>query len=95
MPDLAVFSTYDRLVDQLVENSTKEQIAEAARLLALNLAHYQLKYGALPLDGFLEMMKAEVPDENMAEILIEGMQNLVGVLGLVVQGHGDKTDDLH
>jgi hypothetical protein len=42
------------LADQLIAGASKEDVAEAARLLALNVAHYQLKFGALPLENFAE-----------------------------------------
>ena len=45
MADLSTFQQYYRLADALIENASKEQLAECARLLALNLAHYQGLYG--------------------------------------------------
>lgn len=40
MSDLSKFQQYYNLADQLIEKSSKEDIAETARLLALNVAHY-------------------------------------------------------
>lgn len=40
MPDLSTFERYYKLADDLIAQSTKEQLAECARLLALNLAHH-------------------------------------------------------
>lgn len=57
---LSGFERYYKLVDQLIEKMSKEDIAECARLLALNVAHYQAKYGELPLDeplGIISMGK--------------------------------------
>jgi hypothetical protein len=45
MTDLSTFQQYYKLADMLIEQSSKEQLAECARLLALNLAHYQGLYG--------------------------------------------------
>ena len=84
MSDLEDFDAYNQLADQLMEVATKEQVAEAARLLAMNLAHYQIKYGDLPLHDFEAMIRAQVPDEEMQAILSRGMESLVGVLGLVL-----------
>jgi hypothetical protein len=50
MADLSPFEQYYKLLDMLIEKATKEQVAEYARLLALNLAHYQAKYGEIPLE---------------------------------------------
>jgi hypothetical protein len=49
MPDLSNFEQYYKMADQLIEQATKEQLAECARLLALNLAHHQSKHGEIPL----------------------------------------------
>jgi hypothetical protein len=41
MSALSRFDQYSKLADLLIEKVTKEDIAECARLLALNVAHYQ------------------------------------------------------
>lgn len=38
MSDLTTFGQYLKLADQLIEKSSKDEIVEYARLLALNLA---------------------------------------------------------
>ena len=43
MSDLSTFKHYNKLADQLIEAVSKDDIAECARLLALNVAHYQSK----------------------------------------------------
>ena len=43
MADLSDFQQYYKLADFLIEESSKEQLAECARLLALDLAHYKAK----------------------------------------------------
>jgi len=42
MTDPTKFQQYLQLVDRLVEIADKEQLAECARLLALNVAHYEI-----------------------------------------------------
>lgn len=83
MADLAAFEEYYKLADRLITEASKEQIAECARLLALNLAHYQARHGDLPLDETLAMLEAEIPNAAQASLLAHGMENLVGVLGTV------------
>jgi len=75
---------YFDLADRLIAGAGKEDVAEAARLLALNVAHYQLKYGALPLENFADMLRAQTINPETAELLMTGMQQLVGVLGIVM-----------
>ena len=37
------FAAYLKVSDRLIEDASKEEIAEVARVLALHLAHYQKK----------------------------------------------------
>lgn len=86
MADLSTFAQYYKLADQLIEKSSKEDIAETARLLALNVAHYQSKYGELPLDETLAMIGMSTPNEEQLQLMADGMEIFVGVLGSVVSG---------
>lgn len=83
MSDLSEFAQYNKLADVLIAQASKDQIAECARLLALNLAHYKIKYGELPLDETLAMVDADEPNDEQAVMLARGMENLIGVLGAV------------
>jgi hypothetical protein len=87
---------YFDLADHLIAGASKEDLAEAARLLALNVAHYQLKFGALPLENFADMLRAQTINAETAELLAASMENLVGVLGIVMGPDGDHgATDIH
>jgi hypothetical protein len=90
MADLSRFEQYYKLADMLIEKSSKEQLAECARLLALNLAHYKARHGELPLDETLALIDMGEPNEAQAELLTHGMETLVGVLGNVCSGLGEE-----
>jgi len=90
MTDLSEFQQYYTLADRLIEDASKEQLAECARLLALNLAHYQGKFGELPLDETLAIINATEPNDEQAVLLRDGMEVLVGVLGSVLSGIGEE-----
>jgi hypothetical protein len=90
MSDLSTLKQYYKLADQLIEKVSKEEIAECARLLALNVAHYQSKYGELPLDEMLAKIGMTKPNEEQIQLLINGTEILVGVLGNVVSGIGQE-----
>ena len=90
MSDLSTFAQYNKLADQLIEKVSKEDIAECARLLALNVAHYEAKYGELPLDETLAMIGMIRPNEPQLQLMANGMEILVGVLGNVVSGIGQE-----
>lgn len=90
MSDLSTLKQYYNLADQLIEKSSKDDIAETARLLAMNLAHYQSKYGELPLDETLAMLGMSKPNDGQIQLLVDGMEILIGVLGNVVTGIGQE-----
>lgn len=90
MADLSIFEQYYKLADMLIEKVTKEQLAECARLLALNLAHYRARYGELPLDETLALVDMSEPNEAQAQLPTDGMEILVGVLGNVCSGLGEE-----
>ncbi len=90
MTDLVELSHYYNLADQLIEKSSKVDVAECARLLAMNLAHYKMKYGELPLDETLAMIDMDKPNAEQIDMLVRGMDMLVGVLGNVVLGIGQE-----
>jgi len=88
MSDISMFAQYNKLADQLIEKASKEEIAETARLLALNVAHYQAIHGELPLDETLAMIGMTKPNEKQLQLAGEGMEILAGVLGSIVSGIG-------
>jgi hypothetical protein len=90
MADVSDFEQYYKLADLLIEQATKEQLAECARLLALNLAHYQGLYGEVPLGETLAILNAAEPNDEQLELMATGMETLVGVLGNVLSGLGEE-----
>ena len=90
MADLSGFQQYYRLADILIEQASKEQLAECARLLALNLAHYQGRFGEIPLEDTLAVLDATEPNDEQEVLLRDGMEVLVGVLGGVLSGLGEE-----
>lgn len=91
MADLQTFSEYMKVEAELMKLATKGDVLEAARLLALNLAHYELKYGELPLDEVLATLATDHPNHEQVELLNKGMQNLIGMLGNQIQGLDQRT----
>jgi hypothetical protein len=89
MTDLSVFKQYYQLADMLIKQATKEQLAECARPLAWNLAHHQSLHGEIPLDETLALLEVSEPNEAQAQLLSNGMENFVSVLGNVCSGLGE------
>ncbi len=82
-------------LDTRLEQSTKEKVAECARLLALNLAHYKLKYGELPPTEQKNMAKTDQISSELADLLASGMLEMIAALNQVTIGNTDTTDPLH
>ncbi len=83
MNALAEFKDYYKRLDEIIADSTKADLAECARLLALNVAHYKAKYGELPLEEHQAMLEADDIDEEMAKLLASGVLEMAVVLALV------------
>lgn len=90
MSDLTKLQQYLQLADSLVDIANKEQLAECARLLALNVAHYEMQYGALPLDVTMATTYSGIPNDQQADLVAKGMETMAGVLGSVIQGFDEK-----
>ena len=86
MADHNKLKQYLGLADALIERADKEKLAECARILAMNVAHYEIQYGALPLDATLGTTASGIANDEQIELSIKGMETLVGVLGTVMQG---------
>jgi len=86
------FTAYARLADELIEKATKDQLADAVRLLALNIGYYHERYGDVPQEELLKMVRAETLDEDGKRLLLHGMQNLVSVLAEVM---GFDYEEVH
>lgn len=83
----ALDQTYE-LADILIRKATKEQLAECARLLAVNLAHHQINRGEIPVEETLSLLRVSEPNDEHLNVLMEGMLNLIGVLVNVCGGLG-------
>ena len=68
------------LTDRMIEETSKEKLSEAARILALHLGHYQRKFGALPMDETLELLNIASLTEEQAGWVSDGLENLAAVI---------------
>jgi len=93
MNALAEFKDYYKRLDEIIAESTKADLAECARLLALNVAHYKAKYGELPLEEHQAMLEVDDIDEEMAKLLASGVLEMAVVLALVT-GRSEEYERL-
>ena len=78
--DFQNFVAYLGVSDKLIEQATKEEVAEVARVLALHVAHYRQRYGDVSIEESLELLRTEKVTDEMAKTLADGFGVLVEVL---------------
>ncbi len=83
MTSLEEFKDYYKRLDAMIAESTKEDLAECDRLLALNVAHYKAKYGELPLEEHQALLEADDIDEDLAKLLASRMLEMTMTLATV------------
>jgi hypothetical protein len=74
------------------ERAAKDQLADVARLLAINIGWYQHRYGDVPQETLLKMVRAEALDDETLALLSSGMESLVSAL-VEVTGLRDDLED--
>lgn len=78
--------------EDLIDDATKEDLADCAKVLAVALTLYQRRYGDLEL-SVAHDAAAQWPDlrDELAEEFSSAMQTLVSVLSEVVQDNKGRT----
>ena len=87
--DFQNFVTYLGVSDTLIEQASKEEIAEVARVLALHVAHYRQRYGDVSIEESLELLRTEKVTDEMAKTLSDGFGVLVEVLKALATPEGE------
>jgi hypothetical protein len=91
-PTFQNFQAYWLLSEGMIANATKDDMAEVARILALQAAHYARKYGELELPDLAHLLSATTLDEDSVGLLRDGTLALVGVLATVTGVGGVEID---
>jgi hypothetical protein len=86
------FRAYWQLSEDLIADATKEELAEVARILGMQAAHYVRNYGELPIPD-MTLLLANTSDEESAALLRDGTIALVGILGMVKGVGGVDIDE--
>ena len=93
-PDFERYKQYYRLIERMITEVEKKVLAEAARILAMNVAHYRSKYGELPLEESIALLHAETINDSQAKLLADGMENLAALIALADGKGGDEDEDV-
>jgi hypothetical protein len=76
-----------KLTDKMIGEASKEALAQAARMLAIQIGHYERKFGSLPLDDAMELLETEALSEDQAGWVADGLENLAVAIASVNDDH--------
>jgi hypothetical protein len=92
-PTFQEFRAYWQLSEEMIAGATKEDLAETARILAMQTAHYARKFGELPIPDLAQLLLTTTVDEDSVGLLRDGTEALVGVLAMVMGAGGVDMDE--
>lgn len=87
------FQAYWQLSEEMIAEATKDDIAEVARILAMQAAHYARKYGETPLPDLNHLLTNALQDDASIGLMRDGTEALVGVLAMVTGAAGVDMDE--
>jgi hypothetical protein len=80
---LKAFKEYYSLSAKLIDEMSKGDLAECTRLMALQLAHYQQRFGILPECELFALFGVAQLSDTEVSLLCNGMMILTGYLDAV------------
>jgi hypothetical protein len=79
------FAALLQLSDEMLARAEREDLEECVRILAVQCAHYRLKFGELPIADTLEVLNSETMNDDQVEWIGDGFVMAVGVLEVLEQ----------
>jgi len=86
------FRGYWQLSEEMIAKASKDELAETARILAMQAAHMTRKYGEQPMPDYVNLLSAANLDDESIALLRDGAEAFVGVLATVSSGLLDESD---
>lgn len=87
------FRAYWQLSEEMIADATKEDLAQVARILALQAAHYARKFGEQQLPDLAHLLSATSLDDDSVGLVRDGTEAFVGVLAMVTGVGGVDLDE--
>ena len=72
-----------KLTDRMIDEASKDAIVNAARMLAVQVGHYQREFGTLPMEDAIELLETETLSEDQAGWVADGLENLAVAIASV------------
>lgn len=89
--DIKLFRDYYALSEKLMEAMSREQLAECARILALQIADYRMQLGDIPERDALTLLGLVHLTPEQAKLLANGMEILTYYAVAVGGGPDQET----
>lgn len=74
---------FSKLTDRMISEGSKDAIALAATVLAIQVGHYQRKFGVIPMDEAMDLVETKGLSEDEAGWVADGLENLAVVLSSI------------
>jgi hypothetical protein len=71
------------LTNRMINEASKAAVVAAARMLAIQVGHYQRKYGVIPLEETMDLLETEGLSEDQAAWMADGLENLAVALASI------------
>ena len=72
-----------KLNDRMIDDASKDAIVTAASILAIQIGHYQRKFGVIPLEEALALLETDELSDDQAGWVADGLENLAVALSTV------------
>jgi hypothetical protein len=71
------------LTDRMINDASRDAVVTVARLLAVQLGHYQRRFGAMPFDETMDLLESKGLDEAQAGQVADGLEILAMALATI------------
>ena len=76
--------------DELIDEASKDELADLARVLALNIAQYRTEFGDIPMSNSLSLLfETQALGDEQASALAVGFDVLITVMKAIATPSGE------
>lgn len=85
MIDPHLFIQYLELSEQLFQVASRDDLIQCLHALATHLSFYEIKFGSLPHEEMVRLLKTKSLDKEQAKLLTNTLKNITDALSQIVQ----------
>ena len=89
-PAVERFLALLKLSDELIDHASRDELADLARVLALNIAQFRAQFGEIPVsDSLALLLETKTLDDAQATALADGFEVLITVIKALATPAGE------